>query len=72
MMKNLHSAACLLFQSPQSQLIKQNIESKRSRVTVPSTQLQPGTVYTFTLTVNKMGRTSTSVNQTVSIIRTYE
>ncbi|TWW81623.1 Polycystin-1 [Takifugu flavidus] len=51
--------------SPQSQLIKQNIESKRSRVTVPSRQLQPGTVYTFTLTVHKIGRTSTSVNQTL-------
>ncbi|TNN04183.1 hypothetical protein fugu_001212 [Takifugu bimaculatus] len=53
--------------SPQSQLIKQNIESKRSRVTVPSRQLQPGTVYTFTLTVHKIGRTSTSVNQTVIV-----
>lgn len=59
---------CVSFQSSsQSQLIKQTIESKSRRVTIPSTQLHPGTVYIFTLTVHKMGRTPMSVNQTVSI-----
>lgn len=71
LMKNLRSTVCLSFQSSsQSQLIKQTIESKRSRVTIPSKQLHPGTVYIFTLTVHKMGRTPTSVNQTVSITTT--
>lgn len=59
---------CLSFQSSsQSLLVKKTIESKSSRVTVPSSQLQPGTGYIFTLTVHKMGRTPASVNQTVSI-----
>lgn len=70
-MFHLRSTLCLPFQSSsQSQLTKQTIESKKSRVTIPSTQLHPGTVYTFTLTVHKMGRTPTSVNQTVSITTT--
>lgn len=69
--ESARSTVCLSFQSSsQSQLIKQTIESKSSRVTIPSTELHPGSVYIFILTVHKMGRTPTSVNQTVSIITT--
>lgn len=56
---------CLSFQSS-SQLITPAIESQSGKVTIPSTQLHPGTAYLFTLTVHKMGRTSSPVTQTVS------
>lgn len=36
-------------------------------MTVLTTELHPGTVYIFTLTVHKEGRRPVSVNQTVSI-----
>uniref|UniRef100_A0AAQ4PFT7 Polycystic kidney disease 1b n=2 Tax=Gasterosteus aculeatus aculeatus TaxID=481459 RepID=A0AAQ4PFT7_GASAC len=48
-------------------LVQQPIGSNSSRMTVLSTQLQPGTNYVFTLTVHKAGRKPVSVNQTVTV-----
>ncbi|XP_037133585.1 polycystin-1 isoform X2 [Syngnathus acus] len=43
------------------------IESNSSIVTIASKQLHPDTLYTFTLTVTKAGRTPVSFTQTVSV-----
>ncbi|KAL6094663.1 uncharacterized protein ACO6RY_16023 [Pungitius sinensis] len=50
-----------------SDLVKQPIGSNSSRMTVLSTQLQPGTSYVFTLTVHKAGRKPAFVNQMVTV-----
>lgn len=60
-------AVCFLQNSTESQFINPPTGSNRSIVTVLSTQLLPGMVYVFTLTVQKAGRTPVSVAQTVSI-----
>ncbi|KAM7382093.1 hypothetical protein PAMA_012795 [Pampus argenteus] len=46
---------------------RQPIGSNSSRLIVPSTQLHPGTVYVFTLTVHKAERRPASVTQAVSV-----
>lgn len=62
---------CLYLQnSTESHFVKQGIWSNGSRTTVLSTQLRAGTVYIFTLTVQKTDRGAASVNQTVSIYLT--
>ncbi|KAM8836900.1 polycystin-1 isoform 2-T2 [Spinachia spinachia] len=50
-----------------SDLVKQPVGSNSSRMTVVSTELQPGYNYVFTLTVHKTARKSASVNQTVTV-----
>lgn len=64
----LLTVVCLYFQNfTQSHIEQQPIGSDSSSLTVLSTQLHPGTVYIFTLTVHKAGRRPASVTQTVSI-----
>uniref|UniRef100_A0A671Y792 Polycystic kidney disease 1b n=1 Tax=Sparus aurata TaxID=8175 RepID=A0A671Y792_SPAAU len=53
--------------STESHFVKQPIWRNSSTMTVLTTELHPGTVYIFTLTVHKEGRRPVSVNQTVSI-----
>uniref|UniRef100_A0A3B5AXN8 Polycystic kidney disease 1b n=1 Tax=Stegastes partitus TaxID=144197 RepID=A0A3B5AXN8_9TELE len=51
--------------STESPFVKQPTGTISNRMTVLSTLLHPGTVYIFTLTVHKKGRSPASVNQTV-------
>ncbi|XP_051926382.1 polycystin-1 isoform X2 [Hippocampus zosterae] len=44
-----------------------SIESDSSIVTVPRKQLNPDTIYAFTLIINKMGKTPASFTQTVTV-----
>ncbi|XP_049915502.1 polycystin-1 isoform X2 [Epinephelus moara] len=53
--------------STESHFVKPPEGSNSRKMTVLSTQLHPGTVYIFTLTVHKAGRTPASVNQTVTV-----
>nr|XP_046233896.1 polycystin-1 [Scatophagus argus] len=57
----------MILNSTESHSVKQPIGSNSSRMTVLSTQLHPGTVHVFTLTVHKAGRRPVSVNQTVTV-----
>uniref|UniRef100_A0A1A8UGE7 Polycystic kidney disease 1b n=1 Tax=Nothobranchius furzeri TaxID=105023 RepID=A0A1A8UGE7_NOTFU len=58
---------CLMKNSTESPPVKLPIESTDTTMTVLSTQLHPGTLYIFILTVHKNGTRSTSVNQTVTV-----
>ncbi|KAG8008965.1 Polycystin-1, partial [Nibea albiflora] len=53
--------------STESHFGKQHIGSNSSKMNVLSTQLHPGSIYLFTLTVHKAGRQPASVNQTVTV-----
>ncbi|KAM6897519.1 polycystin-1 [Xenentodon cancila] len=53
--------------STESRLSKQLVGGFSRRMTVPSSHLQPGAVYVFTLTVHKSGRRPASANQTVTV-----
>ncbi|XP_071319469.1 polycystin-1 [Trachinotus anak] len=53
--------------SRDSHFVKQPTGSNSSRMIVLTTQLHPGTVYIFTLTIHKAGRDPVSVNQTVTV-----
>ncbi|XP_030255555.1 polycystin-1 [Sparus aurata] len=53
--------------STESHFVKQPIWRNSSTMTVLTTELHPGTVYIFTLTVHKEGRRPVSVNQTVTV-----
>ncbi|KAK9530722.1 hypothetical protein VZT92_012210 [Zoarces viviparus] len=58
---------CMTVNSTDSHFVKRLVGSNSRRMTVPSTQLHPGTRYVFTLTVHKAGRRPASVNQTVTV-----
>ncbi|XP_047466063.1 polycystin-1 [Mugil cephalus] len=53
--------------STESPFIKPPIGTISSRMTILSSKLHPSTLYLFTVTVHKTGRTPASVNQTVTI-----
>ncbi|XP_061564100.1 polycystin-1 [Cololabis saira] len=59
--------AFVIKNSTESPLLKQLMGSFSRRITVPSSHLQPGAVYVFTLTVHKTGRRPASANQTVTV-----
>uniref|UniRef100_A0A3Q2ZEU2 Polycystic kidney disease 1b n=1 Tax=Kryptolebias marmoratus TaxID=37003 RepID=A0A3Q2ZEU2_KRYMA len=56
--------ACLMMNSTESPLMKQSIESTNKRMIILRSQLRPGTVCIFNLTVFKNGRRPSSANQT--------
>ncbi|KAM9425901.1 polycystin-1 [Pholidichthys leucotaenia] len=58
---------CTTVNSTESPLLKQPIGSINREISIPSSHLQRGAVYTFTLTVHKTGRTPISVNQKVTV-----
>ncbi|XP_017271539.1 polycystin-1 [Kryptolebias marmoratus] len=59
--------ACLMMNSTESPLMKQSIESTNKRMIILRSQLRPGTVCIFNLTVFKNGRRPSSANQTVTV-----
>lgn len=66
--KHKLTTGCLSFKnSTESHFSKQPIKSNSDKITMLSTQMHPGKVYIFTLTVSKTGRTPASVTQTVSV-----
>ncbi|XP_051273916.1 polycystin-1 isoform X2 [Dicentrarchus labrax] len=58
---------CMAVNSTESHVVNHPFGSNSSRMTVLSTQLHPGTIYIFTLTIHKAGRRPVSVNQTVTV-----